>query len=644
MKFKKVIVTILAASATLYCSLSTVTANSSAYSPKDIDFHWAEEYITELVNADILKGYQSKTYPDSEITRGEFCALTARALSLEYSDKSYFTDITPEHMFYSEINALANEGLVMGTGGGKFSSDKKISREEIMLILSRCIPESTSKITFKDIATDYIYIDELESAVGSGIISGYTDNTFRPHKTATRAECASMLFRLMGNLPSSSKIETSELAEDFIKNNMNNISSNIPLAHGRASGEILIKEKATEAMHLNKVYTQKNLTDLKLEEYKSHGMITQLSYTGNIDYITTGPDYSKTKSYSGEFEVKIIRKNNVHYVYDYTLSLKKKDKINLTWEVYSTPPQYAPEGVNVISPSSFQISSQNLGVESRELLGNLKFYNSLTRKYMNYAKNNNYEVWPIYKTDFSLGTSDVFLNSSEARHKAIGYIIDFACKYGIDGINIDFENIYEKNRHLVSQHARELSVMLHEMGLIVSADITKLEKTSANWSMCYDRNILAENCDYIMLMAYDEYHASSKSPGPVSSLDWTEASIKQTLKEVPADKLILAIPFYMRYFETQNGKVTSTKAISMQTAYDLIQKNNPTYTYMEDDRQYKISWKKGNTTCLFWLENTDTIANRVKLAKDYSLAGIASWRRGLEISKAWSVINTELNT
>ena len=90
--------------------------------------------------------------------------------------------------------------------------------------------------------------------------------------------------------------------------------------------------------------------------------------------------------------------------------------------------------------------------------------------------------------------------------------------------------MYQKNRHLLTKHIADASVMLHELGLIVSADITRYEPTSANWSMCYDRNLLSKHTDYIMLMAYDEYYASSKSAGSVASLFWVFPFICDTLK------------------------------------------------------------------------------------------------------------------
>lgn len=643
MKAKKVIAALLVFGISMSQAVKPMAVTETKYIASDIDSHWAEDEISILMNSDILKGYQNKANPDLNITRGEFTALIARTLGLNSDGGRTFSDIPDTHMFFPEIDAASDAGIVMGVGDKLFMPDKTITREEIMLIISRCTENAGQEsISFTDISKNYTYLEELKAAVSSGIISGYTDGTFRPKINATRAECAVMLTRLLKSRDDIDKGSLTSLAESYIKNDLENTQDNLNQSIGRARTETELKMTAQSILKDNSTQVEKIPHSITLKSYMSDGSLASAVYTGDITYVTTTRGNTRKMTYAATCKVDVLSRDGKLLVYNYDMSLNKHDRINLTWEVYSSPPDYAPEGVNVISPSSFQISAENLGVDSKLLFDGVKFYNSLTRAYMDYAHQNGYEVWPIYKTDFSLKTSDSFLNNTHARGKAIEYLIEYACKYMIDGINIDFENVYERNRHLVTQHARELSVMLHELGLIVSVDITRLEPTSSNWSMCYDRDSLSDNTDYVMLMAYDEHYASSPKAGSVASLDWTEDSIKKTLNEVPENKLILGIPFYMRYFEVTGSKVTSSKAISMNTAYDLINSNNVTYTYMESDRQYKISWESGGKTCVFWLENTETIAERVKLANKYSLAGIASWRRGLEISKVWDVINQNL--
>lgn len=642
MKFTRVI-SILIATALVYSSMPpTQAAVVDKHIISDINDHWAESHITTLTYADILRGSGGMANPDNNITRGEFAALVSRTLSLSAKDTDLFYDVPKEHIFRKEITSAAQAGIIKGVGNGIFAPEMNITREEIMLMISRCIPKKSGNVSFKDINKKYPYITELKTAVNSGIISGFEDNTFRPASLATRGECAAMLIRLLESEADISKSSALSLAQNYIKNDLASPELNSELSVGLAKEDIDLKLDAGKRLTKNSVNVQKLLDNFELTDFESHGSLAKAVYSGDITYVTASKDESRNRNYEATFTVDIIKRNENIFVYNYKLDLKKKERINLTWEVYSTVPDYAPVGVNVISPSSFQISAENTGVENKPLLNGINFYNSLTRKYMDYASKNGYEVWPIYKTDFSLKTSDAFLNSPSARKQSLTYLLDYACKYMFDGINFDFENVYERNRHLITKHVRDATVMLHEMGLITSADITRKETTSPNWSMCYDRDSLADNCDYIMLMAYDEHYSSSKSAGSVASLDWTEDSVKRTLKEVPEDKLILGVPFYMRYFEVTGTKVTSTKAIGMQTAYDLIQANNPTYTYMTEDRQYKISWQKGNKKCIFWLENSDTMADRVNIANKYNLAGIASWRRGLEVSNIWKVIDENL--
>jgi len=202
--------------------------------------------------------------------------------------------------------------------------------------------------------------------------------------------------------------------------------------------------------------------------------------------------------------------------------------------------------------------------------------------------------------------------------------------------------MYHTDKGAYTNHVKEITLMAHTLGAVVSVDVTKYEMGSLNWSMCYDRNKLAGITDYIILMAYDQYYAGSKTPGPVSGLGWTEECIKISLGEIPPEKLILGMPYYIRCWKTKNGKVISSEAVSMATATDYIKNNNAAQTYDKEHKLTKYSWTKDNNEYVMWIENADSIRERVKLSKKHNLAGVASWRRGFETSDVWQVIREEL--
>ena len=186
----------------------------------------------------------------------------------------------------------------------------------------------------------------------------------------------------------------------------------------------------------------------------------------------------------------------------------------------------------------------------------------------------------MYKSDFTLDTATRLLNDNKARQVAGNLIIKEILEYKLDGINFDFENMYEKDRGAYTNHVREICLAAHTLGAIVSVDVNIYEPSSSTWSMCYDRDSLAKYSDYIMLMAYDQYYPAGKTPGPVAGLPWTESCIKLTLNEVPADKLVLGIPFYVRIWETKNGKKIGTKSVSMDNALKQIKENNAKSQYL----------------------------------------------------------------
>ena len=167
---------------------------------KDIDRHWSEEYIETLKAMNVMNGYMGYTRPDDIITRGEFVTVLVRAFGYSTNDnRQKFSDVEKNHMFFESINAAQEAGITDGYPDHTFRPQKSVTREEIVLMLSRITQskEITGKLKFTDIGKDYRYESELYKLVNDEILSGYPDQSFRPYETATRAETAKMIVKAM---------------------------------------------------------------------------------------------------------------------------------------------------------------------------------------------------------------------------------------------------------------------------------------------------------------------------------------------------------------------------------------------------------------------------------------------------------------
>lgn len=318
------------------------------------------------------------------------------------------------------------------------------------------------------------------------------------------------------------------------------------------------------------------------------------------------------------------------------------DKINLTWEhVVSRNPDTSkiPEmkGLNVISPTWFEIADEE---------GNIR--NLADANYVKWAHDRGYQVWALISNGFKLDRTHAFLSNYETRQKIIRQMIEYAHLYDLDGYNIDFENVYLKDKELLVQFVRELTPYLHEQGLVVSIDVTT-KSNSETWSLFYDRKALGEVVDYMIVMAYDQTPAGSKTAGSVSTLPWTENGIKGILEDVPANKVLLGVPYYARLWtekKDEKGNITvSQKALYMESAQKWLAERNITPIFDEKSGQYYAEYydKKEDATYKIWLEDEVSMRARAELVKKYNLAGIASWRRGFETNNIWDVIYDVFN-
>ena len=202
-------------------------------------------------------------------------------------------------------------------------------------------------------------------------------------------------------------------------------------------------------------------------------------------------------------------------------------------------------GDNIISPSWFKLHS--LGLEASP---------NINIDYVKAYKNKGYHIWPLITNRFDSNFTSGILADQSVWKKYAHNLVQYAYIYGFDGYNFDFENIDYADRDRLTTFVSYLSNHLHQYNIKTSIDVTGYSD-SPEWSLVYNRKALADTVDYVVLMAYDETWAKSTTAGPVASYPWVRSHTERMLSEVPSQKLILGVPFYMRLWHDTNGYAKS---------------------------------------------------------------------------------------
>ncbi len=310
-------------------------------------------------------------------------------------------------------------------------------------------------------------------------------------------------------------------------------------------------------------------------------------------------------------------------------------KINLAWDVMTGATRKKDKivGLDILSPTWFDIVDRD---------GTIK--NKARRVYVDEAHAKGYRVWALVTNNFDRNLTREVLADPRARENVIRQLAIYSMIYDLDGINIDFENIYDEDKDRLTTFVGEMCDIFRQMGLISSIDVT-VPAQSSYWSLCFDRKALAEKVDYMMVMTYDEHWASCPVSGSVASLPWVESNINKMLKLVPKEKLLLGIPLYTReWVETKaNGKVrTKSKTRWMKDVDDIIRDKKITPTWLPEIGQDYLEYKEDGKTHRIWMENARSIDARLSLVEKYDLAGAASWRIGFETEDIWPIYQKQL--
>ena len=296
-------------------------------------------------------------------------------------------------------------------------------------------------------------------------------------------------------------------------------------------------------------------------------------------------------------------------------------------------------GLDVVSPTWFSLIDSGGGIESRA-----------SSQYIEWAHARGYKVWALFSNQMNnIEMTSEFLNDSLSRENAIRALLAYTAILGVDGINLDFENVYLEDRDALTQFVRELAPMLREQGITFSVDVN-IPDGSDTWSKCYDTPSIAGAADYVNLMAYDQFGAKGPGSGSVSQLSWVEQNLKKLIERdgVPPEKILLGIPFYTRIWEMQSANAQQgdqprdSSAVGMKTAIGNVLDNSGDVEWDPVSGQFFCKYTKGGKTYHVWLEDPNSVNMRTSLVHKYALAGVSAWSRNFVIPEIWDVLDYNL--
>jgi len=313
-------------------------------------------------------------------------------------------------------------------------------------------------------------------------------------------------------------------------------------------------------------------------------------------------------------------------------------KINIVWdhvggESRNLGNERSIDGLDVLSPTWFTVVNEEGLV-----------LNKADERYVADAHEKKYKVWALLSNGFDRELTKKILQNEKAQQNIIRQVALYVSLYNLDGINLDFENVYEEDKEKLTFFVQQLATVLREQNVTLSIDIT-LPSSSSFWSRCYDRRELGRIADFVMVMAYDEHSRLSPVSGSVASLGWVDKGLAATLVEVPKEKLIMGIPFYTREWEetVKEGSVkVQSRTLSMAQAEQKITDNHAKPVWLEDKGQFYAEYAKEDKRYRIWLEDGASIKLKAELVHKYGLAGVASWRKDFETEEIWDILKAAL--
>ena len=372
-------------------------------------------------------------------------------------------------------------------------------------------------------------------------------------------------------------------------------------------------------------------------------ILTEVSAGDQVTVLETMENWSRVATQDGFIgyvenrRLKNLRSETLIPVTDYQepeyTSVRREHKISLGWHQVTSEAANSTlsevlegvSGMNVISPTWFFLSDNEGG-----------FVSIASSAYVQEAHDRGLEVWALVDNfTYDVDIREI-LSHTGRRQKLIGGLVEEALSLGVDGINVDFEQVPEDAGEDYIEFLRELSIPCRANGLVLSVD----NYVPRNYNSHYHWKEQGTVADYVIVMGYDEHYGGSQETGSVASIGYVEEGISTMVQYVPAEKVINAVPFYTRIWETGAEGVKS-QAVGMTTAEDFLAQRGIEPVWDEETCQNYAEFEEDGAFFQVWLENEQSLQAKLQVMEQYGIGGVAAWKLGYEAGhpEVWAVIS-----
>lgn len=352
-------------------------------------------------------------------------------------------------------------------------------------------------------------------------------------------------------------------------------------------------------------------------------VMTADGYTGYIQTEDISePEAIEARTAKKDSYERITRDHKINLVWHQSTSTESNDAMaEMTAEM---------TGVNVISPTWFSVTDETGTISSLASADYVKLAHEAGR-----------EVWGLIDNFNEAFDETTDLAYASVRSRIIEQLLAEAASCGMDGINVDFENLKEAGIPHYLQFLRELTSAAHAQNLVVSVD-TPVPQA---YTMYYQRGEQARFVDYMIVMAYDEHFGGSEEAGSVSSLPFVQQAVEEMTRVMPADQVICGIPFYTRVWTEKFGQSAITsEVLGMDGAKNYAKENQMTETWDASLGQNVATVETSDARYTIWMEDEQSMEEKLKVIQSADLAGVAEWKLGFECADVWSLISKYIET